>query len=160
MHTTSRVVLFLSSLLVACVGPNHIPDNQPLGAVPMGEYAPRAVAFTRVLIAPEPIAHHWTDSQGNEWDAQLNVHCCTDAAHEELARTCLRTHWSQAVERCSAQLKTTGTAPKTLADSNTHLLQELNNVLFPCEMKEPVGKVTGIEWQSVTMRSRGAQPKK
>ena len=171
MHATLlRATLFSTMLLAACAGTTTTAIDDQFAPAPMGEFAtPSPAPVMCTLTHAVPIKHTWFDDEGNEWEAHLHVHCESDTAHEELARACLHAHWPQAVERCCAVLTAAGNASteEILDHLNEHLVKELNATLFPCELQDPVGKVTGIEWKSVTMRRRGhgvrhqiVQPKK
>jgi hypothetical protein len=159
MHATlPRAVLFLSTLLAACAS-TPSTSEQDFAAAPMGESAmsttPPVMAYA--LTATQPIQHRWFDGEGNEWQALLYVHCESDTAHHELARMCLLVHWPLAVARCREVLSRVEASPtyEALLHRDADLQQALNSVLFPCELQDPVGKVTHVEWKSVTMRRRG-----
>lgn len=153
-------VLFFS-LLASCAGTQ--PDTEPglddpgFAAMPMGEMTPTPAPMACMFCATTPIEHRWSDTEGNEWEAQLIVHCGSDVEHEAMAHACLQANWPQAHLRC-CELLIAATAepnPEAMDQLNEQLIQELNNVLFPCELQDPVGKVTRVEWKSVTMRRRG-----
>ncbi len=151
----------LLAMLTSCAGAPAKGDvNMPFGAAPMGEFAARARPCPVLVMAPCTMHLCWHDTDGAEWDAEIDIVCETDDAHEQLAGACLAAHLGQATERCQ-QLATM--AMMDSADEvqhwSEHMRSEIDDVLFPCETGDengrPVGRVRGLNWKVLRKRRSG-----
>lgn len=151
----------LLAMLTSCAGtPANDDANMPFGAAPMGEFAARAQPCPVLVMAPCTMTLCWHDAEGAEWDAEVEIVCETDDAHEQLACACLAAHLGQATERCQ-QLAEMGMmdSAEGVQHWSDHMQAELDSVLFPCETDDrngrPVGRVRGLNWKVLRKRRSG-----